>query len=50
MRLIDLDDDRHVYTGDMGDYENWNIDPDAVVDVELLKKALEELGGKKDED
>ena len=25
MRLIDLDDDRHVYCGDSGEYERWNI-------------------------
>ena len=28
MRLIDLDDDRHVYCGEEGDYERWNIDPE----------------------
>ena len=34
-RLIDLDDDRHYYTGNMGDYENWNIDPEVpTVDAE----------------
>lgn len=29
MRLIDLDDDRHCFTGNCGEYENWNIDPDS---------------------
>lgn len=29
MRLIDLDDDRHTYVGNDGEYERWNIDPDA---------------------
>lgn len=29
MRLIDLDDDRHCYVGNDGEYERWNIDPDA---------------------
>lgn len=28
MKLIDLDDDRHCFTGNCGYYENWNIDPD----------------------
>lgn len=28
MRMIDLDDSRHCFCGDMGEYENWNIDPD----------------------
>lgn len=28
MRLIDLDDDRHCYVGNDGEYERWNIDPD----------------------
>lgn len=31
MRLIDLDDDRHTYCGDYGDYERWSIDPNVPV-------------------
>lgn len=42
MRLIDLDDDRHTYCGDDGEYERWSIDPDVpVVDaipIEYIKK------------
>ena len=29
MRLIDLDDDRNCYVGNDGEYERWNIDPEA---------------------
>ncbi len=29
-RLIDLDDDRNIFCGHDGEYEKWNIDPDAV--------------------
>lgn len=29
MRPIDLDDDRHCYVGNDGEYERWNIDPEA---------------------
>lgn len=29
MRLIDLDDDRHCYVGNDGEYERWNIAPEA---------------------
>ena len=29
MKLIDLDDDRHCYIGNDGEYERWNIYPDA---------------------
>lgn len=28
MRLVDLEDDRHVYCGENGDYERWSIDPE----------------------
>lgn len=28
MRLVDLDDDRHVRCGDNGEYERWSIDPE----------------------
>lgn len=33
MRLIDLDDVRHTYCGDCGEYERWNIDPNLLVDA-----------------
>lgn len=29
MRLIDLDDGKHVFCGSDGEYEKWNIDPTA---------------------
>lgn len=29
MRLIDLEDRAHVFCGEDGEYEKWNIDPDA---------------------
>lgn len=55
-RLIDLDDDRHTYCGDNGEYELWSIDPDVpVVDaipieyicprIETLNKYISKWGG-----
>ena len=52
-RLIDLDDDRHSYVGEHGEYENWNIDPDVpaveAIPVEfikdLYKQAIEYRNG-----
>ena len=31
MRLVDLDNDRHVWCGDNGEYERWSIDPEVPV-------------------
>ena len=43
-RLIDLDDDRHCFTGNCGDYENWNIDPDIptvdAIPIEWIKEYI----------
>lgn len=38
MRLIDLDDDKHVFCGSDGEYEKWNIDPTAPT-IEERKKG-----------
>ena len=32
MKIIDLDDDRNCYIGSDGEYERWNIDPDAIME------------------
>ena len=32
MKIIDLDDDRNCYIGSDGEYERWNIDPDAIIE------------------
>lgn len=39
MRLVDLEDDRHVYCGESGDYERWSIDPEvpAIDAVEVVR-------------
>ena len=45
-RLIDLDDDRHSYVGEHGEYENWNIDPDVpaveAIPIEFIKNLHKE--------
>ena len=33
MKIIDLDDDRNCYIGSDGEYERWNIDPDAIMPI-----------------
>ena len=38
MRLIDLDDDRHCYVGNDGEYERWNIDTEAPT-IEAVRVA-----------
>lgn len=46
MRLIDLDDDAHCFTGNCGDYENWNIDPGIpsidAIPIEWIKQWVED--------
>ena len=32
MKIIDLDDERNCYIGSDGEYERWNIDPDAIIE------------------
>ena len=33
MRMVDLDDDAHVFCGEDGEYEKWNIDTSKTVDA-----------------
>lgn len=44
MRLIDLDDYRHCFCGNDGEYEKWNIDPDIFVDPDTLIQPEEKKG------
>lgn len=37
MRIVDLDDDRNCFVGDDGDYERWNIDPEAIIEIVRCK-------------
>lgn len=37
MRLIDLDDDAHVFCGEDGEYQKWNIDTSKTVDAEPVR-------------
>ncbi|MBQ7064145.1 MAG: hypothetical protein IJM90_04575 [Firmicutes bacterium] len=37
MKIVDLDDDRNCFCGDNGDYENWNIDPEAIIEIVRCK-------------
>lgn len=39
MRLVDLDDYSHTFCGHDGEYEKWNIDPDAIVPAIEPKKG-----------
>lgn len=45
MRLIDLNDDRHTYCDDIGEYELWSIDPDVpavdAIPIEFIQKEIE---------
>ena len=46
-RLIDLEDRAHVFCGEDGEYEKWNIDPDAptidAVPVTLINGRINDL-------
>lgn len=33
-RWVDLDDDRHCFIGEHGDYDRYNIATDAIVDIQ----------------
>ena len=33
MKIINLDDDRNCFCGDDGDYEKWNIDHEAIIEI-----------------
>lgn len=37
MRLIDLNDNAHVFCGEDGEYQKWNIDTSKTVDAEPVK-------------
>ena len=46
MKLVDLDDDRHVFCGEDGDMEKWNIDPGLptvdAIPIEWLENYIDE--------
>ena len=45
-RLIDLDDDAHVFCGHDGEYEKWNIDTSKTVDavpVEFIEAEIKRM-------
>lgn len=39
MRIVDLDDDRNCFCGDDGDYERWNIDTEAIIEIVRCKNC-----------
>lgn len=37
MRIVDLDDDAHVFCGEDGEYEKWNIDTSKTIEAKPVK-------------
>lgn len=46
MRVVDLDDNAHVFCGEDGEYQKWNIDPSVTVEavpVEFIRERMNDV-------